>query len=53
VIRDYQDLKVRQMETLPDVIEVRYAWLPAYPLNYIVVRYAVTLPSGDMTLVSA
>lgn len=53
VIRDYQDLKVRQVETLPDVIEVRYAWLPAYPLNYIVVRYAVTLPSGDMTLVSA
>ena len=52
VIRDYKDLKVRQLETLPDVIEVRYAWLPAYPLNYIVVRYAVTLPSGDMTLVS-
>ena len=49
VIRNYQGLKVRQIATLPDVLEVRYEWLPAYPLNYIVVRYSVAVLSGDIT----
>lgn len=49
IIRDYQGLKVRQIATLPDVLEIRYEWLPAYPLNYLVVRYSVQMLSGDIS----
>ena len=49
IIVSYQNLKVRQIATLPDVIEVRYEWQPAYPLNYIVVRYSVAVMTGDVT----
>jgi hypothetical protein len=49
LIRDYQGLKVRQLLMNPDVLEVSYSWLPAFPLNYILVRYAVTLSTGDVT----
>ena len=47
---DYTGLKVRQLLTNPDVIEVSYGWLPAFPLNYIVVRFGVSLTSGDVTI---
>jgi hypothetical protein len=50
IIRNYQNLKVRQIATTPDVLEVRYEWLPAYPLNYIVVRYSVAVLTGDITV---
>lgn len=50
IIVGYQNLKVRQIATLPDVIEVRYEWKPAYPLNYIVVRYSVAVMTGDVTV---
>lgn len=53
VIVGYQNLKVRQIATQPDVIEVRYEWRPAYPLNYIVVRYSVAVMSGDVTITEA
>lgn len=46
VIRGYQDLKVRQVETQPDVLEIRFAWQPSMPLNYIVVRYSVSIGDG-------
>lgn len=46
---DYTGLKVRQLLTNPDVIEVSYSWLPAFPLNYIVVRFGVSLTTGDIT----
>lgn len=49
VIVDYQNVKVRQLATAPDVIEVRFEWKPSYPLNYIVVRYSVAVMSGDIT----
>jgi hypothetical protein len=47
---DYVGLKVRQLLTNPDVIEISYSWLPAFPLNYIVVRFGVSLTSGDITV---
>ena len=47
---DYTGLKVRQLLINPDVIEVSYSWLPAFPLNYIVVRFGVSLSSGDITV---
>jgi hypothetical protein len=53
IIVGYQNLKVRQIGTLPDVIEVRYEWKPAYPLNYIVVRYSVAVMTGDVTIAGA
>lgn len=53
IIVGYQNLKVRQIATLPDVIEVRYEWRPAYPLNYIVVRYSVAVMTGDVTVSEA
>ena len=49
IIRGYRNLKARQIDTMPDVIEVRYEWRPAYPLNYIVVRYSIAVESGDIT----
>lgn len=50
VIRGYQELKARQISTMPDVIEVRFEWRPAYPLNYIVVRYSIAVETGDITV---
>ena len=47
-INGYTDLKVRQLGTQPDVVEVRFAWNPAMPLNYIVVRYSVNVTTGEI-----
>lgn len=49
LIVDYIGLKVRQLATNPDVLEVSYSWLPAFPLNYIVVTFNVTLSTGTVT----
>lgn len=49
IINDYLGLKVRQLKLNPDVLEVSYSWLPSFPLNYILVRYAVTLSTGNVT----
>lgn len=48
VIRDYQELKVRQLQESPDVIEVRFEWRAAVPLNYISVRYSVNVTTGEL-----
>ena len=53
IIVGYQNLKVRQLATQPDVVEVRYEWKPAYPLNYIVVRYSVAVMTGDVVVTEA
>lgn len=50
VIRGYRNLKARQIAIHPDVIEVRYEWRPAYPLNYIVVKYSIAVETGDITV---
>lgn len=52
LIVDYIGLKVRQLATNPDVLEVSYSWLPAFPLNYIVVTFDVTLTTGTITSTS-
>ena len=49
IINGYQELKVRQLKTKPDVIEIRFAWKPSLPLNYIMVRYSVSITTGDDT----
>jgi hypothetical protein len=45
----YMGLKARQLLTNPDVIEVSFSWLPAFPLNYIVVTFNISLTSGNIT----
>ena len=45
----YMGLKARQLLTNPDVIEISFAWLPAFPLNYIVVTFNISLSSGNIT----
>lgn len=49
---DYFGLKVRQLATNPDVLEVSFTWLPAFPLNYIVVTFNVSLTTGNVTSTS-
>ncbi|WP_267716796.1 hypothetical protein [Streptomyces sp. CoH17] len=49
----YQNLAVRQLVNTPDVIEIRYDWQAAVPLNYIVVRYSVNISTGQTTITTA
>lgn len=46
---DYTGLKVRQLATNPDVLEVNFSWLPAFPLNFIVCVFSVSLTTGNLT----
>lgn len=50
VIVSYIDLKVRQRSTDPTVIEVKFQFIPAYPLNYIVVAFDVNVQTGQVDL---
>lgn len=49
-INNYGGVKVRQVPASPDVVEVRFTWKPSVPLNYITVRYAITLDTGETTI---
>lgn len=49
LIVNYTGLSVRQLITNPDVLEVRFNWLPAFPLNYIVLTFGISLTTGDIT----
>ena len=46
IILAYTDLKARQRPTEPSVIEVKFAYRPAYPLNYILVSFSVDTTTG-------
>jgi hypothetical protein len=52
LIVDYTGLSVRQLATNPDVLEVSFNWLPAFPLNYIVCTFSVSLTTGTQTATS-
>jgi hypothetical protein len=51
VIVDYQDLKVRQ-QTLPGgdptVMECKFSYSPAVPMNYITVQFQLNLTTGEV-----
>jgi hypothetical protein len=49
MIVNYTGLTCRQLLTNPDVIEVAFQWLPAFPLNYIVVTFSITLSTGTVS----
>lgn len=53
LIVDYTNLKVRQQSPPsgdPTVIEVKFAYKPSWPLNYILVSFTVDTTTGDSTL---
>jgi hypothetical protein len=52
VIVDYASLKARQLTLDPTVIEVKFEYKPAYPLNYIVVAFAIATSTGDVALLN-
>lgn len=47
LVVSYRDLKARQTTTDPTVIEVKFAYQPSYPLNYIVVAFTVDVQTGE------
>lgn len=46
----YQSVSVRQTSNDPTVVEVKFEYTPAYPLNYVVVSFSVNTDTGDITL---
>lgn len=46
VIVGYSGLTLRQRPDDPSVIEVKFAYKPAYPLNYIVISFSVDTTTG-------
>lgn len=48
VIVDYRSLQARVQSLNPSVIEVRFGYRPSFPLNYIMVTFAIDLSSGDV-----
>lgn len=50
VIVDYQGLKIRQLPGDPSVLEVKFQYQPAYPLNYIVVSFSINTSTGETTV---
>lgn len=53
VIVGYQDLRVRARPSDPTVIEVRFTYRPAYPLNYVVITFAINTSTGDIAPLAA
>lgn len=49
-INSYTGLTVRQVDNDPSVIEVKFAYKPAYPLNYIVISFSIDMSSGTTDL---
>lgn len=49
IIQSFQNLKVRQNQQNLDVVEIGYEWRASLPMNYIVVRFALTLTDGSTT----
>lgn len=47
VIVSYRELKARQLAGNPSVIEVKFQYMPAYPLNYIVVVFSINTETGQ------
>lgn len=48
-IVSWRGLNVTQQSTDPSVIEARFEYRPAIPLNYIVVSYSLDLSTGDLS----
>lgn len=49
-IVDYSGVAVRQRSIDPTVVEIKFQYQPAYPLNYIVVVFSINLNTGSLDL---
>lgn len=49
-IVDYHSLQVRVQSLNPSTIEVRFSYKPSFPLNYILVSFAIDLSTGENDL---
>ncbi|MFD7835598.1 hypothetical protein [Streptomyces sp. NPDC059761] len=49
VIVSYANVQVRQLSADPSIIEATFSYKPAIPMNYIVIRFAVDLNTGETT----
>jgi hypothetical protein len=49
IIVSYANAQVRQQEGDPSVIEGTFSYKPPIPMNYIVIKFAVDLTTGDTT----
>lgn len=52
MIIGYVNLGVQQASTNPLVVMVQFQYQPAYPLNYIVVQYAIDITTGSVAPVT-
>jgi hypothetical protein len=50
VINAYSGLVVRVTSNDPTVVEVKFAYKPAYPLNYIVISFSIDMSTGATDL---
>lgn len=46
----YNGLGVRQVSVDPSVVEVKFAYRPAYPLNYIMISFSIDMSTGTTDL---
>lgn len=49
----YANVKVRQQPGDPSIIEVKFQYQPAYPINYILVVFSVNTITGETDLIAA
>ncbi|MGA5598412.1 hypothetical protein ACPCSE_29680 [Streptomyces cellulosae] len=49
IVVSYANVQVRQQQIDPSVIEGTFTYKPPIPMNYIVVKFAVDLTTGDTT----
>lgn len=47
-IQDWRNIQTRQLVNTPDVIQVQFEWQASIPLNYVLVRYAIDLTTGQV-----
>lgn len=48
VFVSYTNLRVRQTGGDPSVIEIKFQYQPAYPLNYIVISFSLDISNGEI-----
>ena len=51
IVVAYNNLKVRQRPADLSVIEVKFQYTPAYPLNYIIVSFSVNVTTGETDVI--
>lgn len=52
-IVDYSDVQARTLTVNPTILDVRFNYRPAFPVNYINIGFSVDLSTGNTTLAQA